>query len=40
VVEEEGMGGREYLEDGGVFGSELVEAEEGREPVESADSLG
>jgi hypothetical protein len=40
VVEEEDTGGREYLEDGGVFGSEPDGEAEGREEVERMESLG
>jgi hypothetical protein len=40
VAEDDGMGGREYLEDGGVFGSEPGGEPEGREEVERMESLG
>jgi hypothetical protein len=40
VAEDEEIGGREYREDGGVFGSEPGGEPEGREEVERMESLG
>lgn len=40
VADADDTGGKEYREDGGVFGSELVVAEAGRDAVESTERRG
>ena len=40
VAEEEDTGGKEYREDGGVFGSVLLVADAGKDEVERTESRG